>query len=391
METNATRNLRLIFLPIAINFFVMGFVDIIGVVTNYVKQDFNLSDSTASLMPMMVFMWFAICAVPTGILMNSIGRRHTVGLSLAITCVATIIPYVLYSYVGFLLAFVLLGIGNTVLQVSLNPLVAAVVAKEKLTSTLTMGQFVKAISSFLGPIFVGVLAANFGDWRLAFLLYGVITVFSILFLYSIYPADEQEVAQKTTSFTQLFRLLRSRYLIYCLLIVVLIVGIDVGLNVSIPNLLMQRLHIPLEEAALGSSFYFATRTIGTFLGAIVLVRMPAVRFLKITVSVAIVGFMGLFFANTLGSLLVCIAIVGLACANVFSIIFSLALQHNASYTNDTSAILIMGVSGGALIVPLQGVITDLASFTAGFAVIFGCIVGMSLLSWQLSRYHRALT
>lgn len=391
MENNAKVKFSIVLFPIAINFFVMGFVDIIGVATNYVKQDFNLSDSLASLLPMMVFMWFAICAIPTGMLMNRIGRRHTVGLSLAITCLATSIPYVWYSYAGFLLAFMLLGIGNTVLQVSLNPLVAAVVGKDKLTSTLTIGQFIKAISSFLGPIFVGMLAAHFGDWRLAFLLYGLITLLSIVALYGIYPRDRSEIAVKTTSFMPVFKLLHSHYVRYCLLIVVLVVGIDVGLNVSIPRLLMHRLNISLEEASLGSSFYFATRTIGTLLGAIVLVRMRAMRFLKMTVVVAIFGFAGLWFATTLWSLLLCIAIVSLACANVFSIVFSLALQQNLSHTNDISAILIMGISGGALIVPLQGIITGISTFMIGFSVIFGCILLLNFLVWQLGRHQTAYT
>ncbi|KAA6308024.1 hypothetical protein EZS27_040303, partial [termite gut metagenome] len=42
-------------LPILFGFFVMGFVDVVGIATNHVKADFNLSDSLTNLIPMMVF------------------------------------------------------------------------------------------------------------------------------------------------------------------------------------------------------------------------------------------------------------------------------------------------------------------------------------------------
>src|SRR5690606_28673725 len=282
MQNNQENKPILVLIPICLNFVIMGFVDIVGIATNYVKKDFVLSDSTASLIPMMVFVWFAICAVPTGLLMDKIGRKHTVSVSLIITAVAMGIPFVSYSYMGILCAFALLGIGNTVLQVSLNPLVAFIVQTEKLTSTLTMGQFVKAISSFLGPILVSVAAVQLGDWRLTFLFYGLATLLAIIVLHTLHPNDPAETSVKSSSFRMIFSLLRDRYLINCIVVILLIVGIDVGLNTSIPQLLMDRLAMPLEDAALGTSLYFATRTLGTFVGAILLVRLSAVKFLRAT-------------------------------------------------------------------------------------------------------------
>ena len=41
-------------LPVFMSFIVMGFVDIIGVATGYVKQDFKLTDFIAQFLPMMV-------------------------------------------------------------------------------------------------------------------------------------------------------------------------------------------------------------------------------------------------------------------------------------------------------------------------------------------------
>ncbi len=99
-------------LPVLFAFFIMGFVDVVGISTNYFKQDFALSDTVANMLPMMVFIWFAVCSVPAGLLMDKIGRKMTVLLSLAITFIAMFIPLLSYNFILFLLAFALLGIGK---------------------------------------------------------------------------------------------------------------------------------------------------------------------------------------------------------------------------------------------------------------------------------------
>jgi len=382
---NNTKEIKssFVFIPIFLSFFVMGFVDIVGVATNYVKKDFALSDSMANLIPMMVFVWFAVFSVPTGILMGKIGRKKSVVLSLVVTAMAMLFPLFFYNYLGILFSFALLGIGNTILQVALNPLAASTVSKEKLTSTLTMGQFIKAISSFLGPIIVGFAASQLDNWRLTFLIYCITTVISIIILCTVHIKESSETIEQSSSFKEIFSLLKDRYLVYCIIVILLIVGIDVGLNTSIPKLLMERLDMQLEEAALGTSLYFAARTIGTFIGALLLIKLSAVRFLQITTIIAILAFVAMMIGSSLWALLISIAVIGLACANVFSIVFSLALQHDMKHSNEISALMIMGVSGGALLSPLQGLITDISTFTMGMSVILISILIIGSISFKL--------
>ncbi len=382
MQYHQKNNSFFVLLPIFVNFFIMGFVDVVGVATNYVKKDFVLSDTMASFIPMMVFVWFAICAVPTGLLMSKIGRQKTVGLSLVVTVIAMVIPYIAYSYLGVLIAFALLGIVNTILQVALNPLAASIVKKERLTSILTMGQFVKAVSSFLGPILVGYAASFLDNWRFIFLFYGIAAMLSMVVLYTMQSEEIVESDVQTSSFSNVLALLKDKYLVQCIIVIILVVGIDVGLNTSIPQLLMQRVAMPLDEATLGTSLYFAMRTIGTLMGAILLVKWSALKFFRTTIVLAIIAFVGLMFSTSLWMLLLCIGIVGLACANIFSIIFSLALQHDMKHANAISALMIMGVSGGALVLPLQGLITDATSFTAGLSVILVSMLIISRISYE---------
>ena len=137
--------------PVMLCFFVMGFVDLVGIASNYVKADLNLTDSQANIFPSLVFFWFLIFSVPTGMLMNRIGRKKTVLLSLVITFASLLLPIFGDSYLLMLVSFSLLGIGNALMQTSLNPLLSTIVSGEKLASSLTFGQFIKAIASFLAP------------------------------------------------------------------------------------------------------------------------------------------------------------------------------------------------------------------------------------------------
>lgn len=355
-------------IPVLFGFFVMGFVDIVGISTNYVKHDFNLSDSIAGLLPMMVFIWFALLSVPTSMIMNSIGRKNTVLISVGITLVALIIPFVTYSFPAILLAFALLGIGNTIIQVSLNPLLTNVVSGEKLVSSLTLGQFVKAIASFLGPIIAGFASVSLGNWRYTFLIFAMITMLLGLWL-SITPIKREKVLVKVSSFGQIFSLLKDSTICMFFIGIIFVVGIDVGLNVYLPKLFMARAGLPLEQAGFGSSLYFAARTIGTFMGAILLVKLSRRKFFVWSILIGILAMCSMFFLTGLWPMRVLTFVLGLAVANVFSIIFSAALQHKPEYANEISGLLVMGVAGGAILPPVMGILTDSYGLMSSVAVL----------------------
>lgn len=312
-------------LPILFGFFVMGFVDVVGIATNYVKKDFMLSDTLANLIPMMVFLWFVVCSIPTGIMMSRIGRRNTVLLSMAMTAVAMIMPLLSYSFTCALMAFALLGIGNTILQVSLNPMVTQVVAGDRVASVLTLGQFVKAISSFLGPVIAGVAASFFGNWKLIFAAYAIVTILAGVWLLLTIERDTPEKGQ-TASFRSAVSLFTDKIILLLFIGILAIVGIDVGLNTSIPKLLMEKAGLPLSEAGLGTSLYFVAKTVGTFAGTFILAKIAGKRFMRVSMVVAIVAFVAMLFVHELWLLSVLIVVVSFACANVFSIIFSYALS-----------------------------------------------------------------
>jgi len=373
-----------VLLPVLFGFFIMGFVDVVGIATNYVKKDFGLTDTIANLLPMMVFLWFAVFSVPTGLLMNSIGRRMTVVLSMAITFVAMIVPLIAYQFEVVMVAFALLGIGNTIMQVSLNPLLSNVVRGDRLTSSLTWGQFIKAIASFLGPVIAGFAAASLGNWKMLFPIFAAITLISTLWLYFT-SIEEEPVEGKSSSFAACFGLLSDKTILMLFLGILAVVGVDVGLNITVPKFLMERCGILLDKAGLGTSLYFIARTTGAFVGAILLAKFSARKFFIISMIVAIAAMAFMLTLNGLWAILSLVFIIGFAVANVFSIIFSAALQKQPERANEISGLMIMGVAGGAIFPPFMGVVADAMGQTGGLAVLLGAMVYLLILAFSLKR------
>ena len=349
-------------------FFIMGFVDIVGIATNYVKADFaGMDDKVASLISLSCFLWFLILSIPTGMLMNRIGRKKTVLLSFAVTAVAMLIPILKYDFVCILVAFAMLGVGNTILQVALNPLVSSVVSSDKLTGTLTLGQFTKAVRSFLGPILAAMFAVSAFGWKAVFPTYSIITFLAMVWL-ALSPIQEQMVERSEISFGRTFSLLKDKYRVLFFVGILVLVGVDVGMGITFPKLLQERCSLPLEKAGLGNSVYFLARTVGAFLGGLILMKYPAGKFFTASSLVALAALVGLIFSKNLVTVLVFVALFGLGYANLFSIIFSISMLKGPQKTNEVSALLIVGVCGGAIIPPVLGVVTD--SFgTQGAALV----------------------
>jgi len=387
-ETAAKNNVHVGFgtmMPVLFAFFIMGFCDLVGISSNYVKQDFGLTEIEANYLPSMVFLWFFIFSVPAGLLMNRIGRKTTVLLSMSFTILAMLIPVVSYNFPMILLAFALLGIGNTILQVSLNPLLANVVSPQVLTSRLTAGQFVKAISSFCAPIIAAFAAAQFGDWKLMFPIFAFISLLSSLWLL-VTPIAETRQKKAGISFSKTFVLLGDKSILAFFLGILFIVGVDVGINTVSAKLLMQRCSLPLSEAGYGTSLYFAYRTAGAFIGAFLLSKISPVKFFRISIVVAALAVGLLIFAQGEILILALIGIIGFACANVFSIIFGAAIQKNPSKANEISGLMIMGVSGGAIIPLIMGFLTDqMNSLVGALLVIFGCVTYLLLMAFSLKN------
>ena len=358
---------KLVLVPLMLCFFCMGFVDLVGTASNYVKAEQGLTDSVANVLPSLVFFWFLIFSVPTSVLMNKIGKKKTVLLSLAVTALSLLLPIFGNSFPIMLIAFSLLGIGNTLMQTSLNPLMALVSGGENLASQLTFGQFIKAIASFMAPLIAGwgykALIPTFGlDWRVLFAVYFVISVAATLLLWSTPIHEEQKSVEKMPSvgkqFADCFRLLGVPVVLLSFLGIMCHVGIDVGTNTTAPKLLMERTGMTLEDAGFATSLYFIFRTVGCLTGSYFLRVLKTRTFFIISVVMMAAAMLLMGVGDTKVLLYAGIALVGYGNSNVFSMCFAQALTAMPDKQNEVSGLMIMGLFGGTIFPLLMGFASD---------------------------------
>ena len=366
-------NNRLTIVPVMLCFFAMGFVDLVGIASNYVKEDLGLNDATANMFPSLVFFWFLIFSVPTGMLMNRIGRKNTVLLSLAVTVLSLLLPLFGESFGLMLVSFSLLGIGNTLMQTSLNPMVSMVI-KGNLASTLTFGQFVKAIASFLAPYIAmwGAMSAipNFGlGWRILFPIYMVIGVAAAAFLAITAIPEEERTEGRASRFADIVRLLGKPVVLLSFIGIMCHVGIDVGTNTTAPKILIERLGWSLNDAAFATSLYFIFRTLGCLTGSFFLRVMKARTFFIISVAMMALSMVGMFVGTSQAVIYAAIALVGYGNSNIFSIVLSQALLSLPDRKNEVSGLIIMGLFGGTVFPLLMGLASDVVGQVGAVAVM----------------------
>ena len=370
---NNSNNSKLTLIPVMIAFFTMGFVDLVGAVSNNMQEDFGLSDSAANFFPSLVFFWFLIFSVPTGMLMNKIGRKNTVLLSIVVTTVAVMLP-LFDSFMPtkdsqlwlMYISFSLLGIGNAIMLTSFNPLVSMVV-KGHLASTITFGQFVKAIASFIAPLIAAWGATTTApllglSWRILFLLFFVIGMVATLSL-GFTRIEEEPIEGKASGFVDCLKMLGSPIILLSFVGIMCHVGIDVGTNAVAPKILLERLGSDgdtLSKFEYATSLYFAFRTLGCLTGSIIMRRFNIRVFFAFIVTLMALAMVGFVFGTEQWELWAAIALVGYGNSNVFSIVLSQALLSATEKKNEVSGLMIMGLFGGTVFPLLMGYASDAA-------------------------------
>lgn len=366
-------------IPVLLSFFVMSFCDLVGIGVDNAKADFNLNNTLAQLIPMAVFAWFFILSVPVGILQDRIGKRNMLNIGMLLTALGLIVPFFMYSFPVLLGGFAMLGIGNTIIQVSANPLLIDVVSAKRSSSFLSFSQFVKAIGSMVAPYLATYFALRFGDWKILLLVFGGVSLLSVIWLHFT-PITETLSKEKKATIGSCLKLLGVGYIALMVLGIFFVVGIDVGINAASGQFLMEKLGMDAEPAMHGRSLYFFGKMLGTFLGALLLTRFSARKFLLGSAVVTLITIVAFIFSPSPVVALALIFSIGLGASNIFPLIFSLTVEKYTDRANEISGLMIMAVSGGAFIPPVVGKVTDMLNVTSGMFVLIACSVYLLFLA-----------
>jgi len=366
--------------PVLMSFFVMSFCDLVGIGVDRIKIDFALNNTLAQLIPSAVFLWFFVLSVPVGILQDRIGKRNVLNIGMIITALGLFLPYVFYSFGIVLTGFVMLGVGNTIVQVSANPLLVDVVPSNRRSSYLSFSQFVKSIGSMIAAPLAGWFALQFGDWKLLFLMFGVVSMLTVVWLYFT-KIEETKNTEKRATFASSFKLLRTGYISMMVAGIFLVVGIDVGINAFSGQLMLTKFSSAQTFAESGRSVYFFGKMLGTFGGAILLTRFSTGKCFLWSSVVGLASILALIFASTDSVAIFLIFIIGLGVANIFPVIYSLTVEKYPLRSNEISGLMIMAVCGGAVLPLLMGWISDMTgSTTTAMMVLVAAICYILFIS-----------
>jgi len=354
-------------------FFVMSFCDLVGISVDMIKPIFGLSAFKAQLITTSVFIWFFFLSVLIGVLQNKIGKKNMLNIGMIITAMGLFIPFFFFHYLTFVIGFAFLGIGNTIVQVSANPLLITVVPANRTSSYLSFSQFVKAIGSMIAPWLATVFAAQIGDWKILFPVFGIVSILSVVWLGSVKIEETTQERFKAT-FASSFSLLGNGFILLMVLSIFLVVGIDVGFQSNSGQFLMNHFGIEANSAVLGRSVYFFGRMLGTFAGAIMLTRISSRKFFIWTSVLGIAALLAMLLIPNKIVAWGLVFITGLAVANIFPLVFSIAVEKFPERSNEISGLMIMAVSGGAIIPPIIGWISDMSNIAFGMSVLLVCLI-----------------
>ncbi len=375
-------------IPVLFSFFVMSFADLVGIGVDNAKADFQISNALAQLIPMAVFIWFFLLSLPVGIIQDRIGKRNMVNIGMLITAAGLMIPFFFYSFPMLLGGFALLGIGNTVLQVSANPLLIDVVPEERSASFLSFSQFIKSIGSMVAPFLASFFALSTGNWKIVLLVFGIFSILSAVWL-NFVKLEETFSSEEKATFSSALRLLKTPYILLMVLGIFFVVGVDVGINSTSGQFLMERMGMDVEPAKQGRSLYFFGKMLGTFLGALLLTRLNPRKFLLFSAIATLIMLLAFIGSPGIGWALTTIFLIGMAASNIFPVIFSVTTNKYKTRANEIAGLMIMAVSGGAFIPPVAGKLTDLYSITTGVFVLVLCAAYLVFVAiyalWENSR------
>ena len=401
-------------------FFIFGFVTWLnGILIPYLKIACQLTDFQALLVAFSFYISYTIMALPSAWVLKKTGLKNGMMVGLWVMAIGTLIfiPAALTrTYIVFLLGLFVMGTGLAILQTASNPYVTIMGPQESAAKRISILGICNKAAGAVAPLILAYYILSDGDAFMASLNtmeeaakiaaldelakrvinpYIVMTV--ILFVLGIVvrlsglpelemESDEDENGDKIPSKNSIFG---YPHLILGVITLFFYVGVEVIAGDTIIRYGLS-LGIELDKAKAFTSYTMATMVIGYIFGIIMIPKYMTQRFaLQMSAILGIIFAFGAIFSSGFISVIF-VALFGLSNALVWPAVWPLALHNLGKFIKTGSALLIMAISGGAILPLIWGQLSD--SFGSqnaywimipGYLVIlFYSIKGYKLKSWK---------
>ncbi|MHC4883269.1 MAG: MFS transporter [Planctomycetota bacterium] len=386
-------------LPIFLAFLCMGFGDVVGPLVGLVKESFDVSNFQAQLMTFSGFIMFGILAVPMGVFQSKKGKKIVMDIGLIVALLGLLIPIFngMYGpkvdlaeagqmkfYVLFI-SILLLGAGATTLQVVGNPIMRDVSEPGKYSSNLSLGQSVKAVGSSMGFLLPPFALKYFGmDWTLLFPIYSLLILINLIWFNFAKIEEKKDTGEQPASLKSCLALLGNGYVAMMVAAIFVYVGAEVSMSSGVPILLKEKFGLSEFGLWVSWALFFLPILVGRFTGGLVLRKMLPKKFLIVTVLISLFGlacmFVGIKAVTFFGVIL-----IGLGFANIFPLVFSIAVDSMPERSNELSGLMVMAIVGGAFIPPIMGFVADKTSNVIGFVVPLLAVLYIMWVSMMVSK------
>lgn len=373
-------------IPIFLAFLAMGFCDVVSPLSALLKEEFMLSNTVSQLVTFMGLIMFGVLSIPMGLLQGRKGKKYVLLLGLIVASFGLILPTIFGfdSFALLLLAVFFLGAGAAIMQVSGNPIMRDVSPEGKYSRNLLFGQFIKAFGTISGMLIPFAAVEWWGaDWKIVFPIYSIGMIITIVYLFLTKIEKVTDDATQYPTFKSSLSLLKNKYVLTMVLGIFFYVGSEISLFSKIPVYLKEVHDFDLQTwGLLGSAFIVLAVLIGRLSGSIILNWISPKKFLLISSIISIVGILGLYIPNT-SIAITFIFITGLGFANIFPLIFSIAIDHMPERANELSGLMITAILGGAVIPLIFSGVADLTgNILFGFLVPIVCFIYILTLAFK---------
>jgi MFS transporter, FHS family, L-fucose permease len=366
---------RLRTMPVFLAFLAMGFADAVGPFVSLAKNEFQLSNTVASLIPFVGFSMFGLLSVPVGVFQDKKGKKFVLMMGLLVASLGLLnASFGLTSFPRFLLTVMMVGAGAAILQVAGNPIMRDVSDEGKYARNLALGQFIKAIGSLSGAMIPVIAAKYFGaSWQVIFPIYMAALVIAVVAVAGL-KVEEKKPEHKAATLASCLALLKNGYVLAMVGAIFLYVGAEVSVSAGIPLYLKERFDIDINKVGLlGTGLFFTALTIGRFSGGVILNWMAPRKFFLLTCALSIAGLLGLFVPDR-NLALASFFLTGLGFANIFPLVFAIAVENMPEHTNELSGLMVTAIVGGAILPPLMGAVADRSTVQLSFLVPLAAIL-----------------
>lgn len=388
-------------------FFVFGFVTwLSAVLIPYLQLACELNNFQSYLVAFAFYISYFLMGIPSGWLLKVTGFKK--GLSIGLILVAAgsllFVPAAINRYYPlFLLGLFVQGAGLTVLQTASNPYVAILGPKESAARRISFMGICNGIAGALAPVILGAVILNDADavknklsllnasQKIAelnalavkviipyFIITAVLIVLAIVVRFSALPEvneedsnEEAELAEQQVKTS----ILQFPHLLLGVLVLFLYTGVEVIAGNSIIGYGAFQ-GIPLSVSKFFTSFTLICMLAGYLIGIVCIPRLFSQETaLKSSALLGVLFAVSAIFSSGLTSV-VFVALLGLANSLMWPSIWPLAIAGLGRFTKIGSSLLVMAISGAALLPLLYGYITDHTNPQQAYWIVIPCYVAI---------------